>query len=42
VLASLYPAITVFLAVSILKEPIAWRQRIGLGLALAAVALIAI
>ena len=42
VLTSLYPAVTVLLAVSILSEPIGPRQRFGLVLALVAVALIAI
>lgn len=42
VLASLYPAITVLLAVWILSEPIGPRQRFGLVLALIAVGLIAL
>ena len=42
VLTSLYPAITVLLAVWILSEPIGLRQRLGLLLALFAVALIAV
>lgn len=42
VLTSLYPAITVLLAVWILSEPIGLRQRLGLLLALLAVAFIAI
>ena len=42
VLTSLYPAITVLLAVWILSEPIGLRQRLGLLLALLAVALIAV
>ena len=42
VLTSLYPAVTVLLAVWILSEPIGLRQRLGLLLALLAVALIAI
>ena len=42
VLTSLYPAITVLLAVGILSEPIGLRQRLGLLLALLAVALIAL
>ena len=42
VLTSLYPAVTVLLAVWILSEPIGARQKIGLVLGLVAVALIAI
>jgi uncharacterized membrane protein len=41
VLASLYPAITMLLAVVKLAEPIGGRQRLGLVMALVAVALIA-
>jgi drug/metabolite transporter (DMT)-like permease len=42
VLTSLYPAVTVLLAVWILSEPIGPRQKVGLVLALVAVALIAV
>jgi len=42
VLTSLYPAITVLLAVWILSEPIGPRQKVGLFLALVAIALIAL
>jgi len=42
VLTSLYPAITVLLAVWILSEPIGRRQKVGLVLALVAVTLIAV
>jgi drug/metabolite transporter (DMT)-like permease len=42
VLTSLYPAVTVLLAVWILSEPIGPRQKAGLVLALVAVALIAV
>jgi drug/metabolite transporter (DMT)-like permease len=42
VLTSLYPAVTVLLAVWILSEPIGRRQKVGLVLALVAVALIAV
>ncbi|HKY47943.1 MAG TPA: DMT family transporter [Acidimicrobiia bacterium] len=42
VLTSLYPAITVLMAVWILSEPIGRRQKVGLVLALVAVALIAV
>ena len=42
VLTSLYPAVTVLLAVWILSEPIGPRQKVGLGLALVAVMLIAL
>lgn len=42
VLTSLYPAVTVLLAVWILSEPIGRRQKAGLVLALVAVALIAV
>ena len=42
VLTSLYPAVTVLLAVWILSEPIGPRQRLGLALALVAVTLIAV
>lgn len=41
VLASLYPAMTVLLAVWILSEPIGHRQRLGLVVALVSIALIA-
>jgi drug/metabolite transporter (DMT)-like permease len=41
VLASLYPAITVLLAVWVLSEPIGRRQRLGLLVALVSIALIA-
>lgn len=42
VLTSLYPAVTVLLAVWILSEPIGPRQKLGLVLALVAVTLIAV
>lgn len=42
VLTSLYPAITVLLAVWILSEPIGRRQKVGLAMALVAVALISV
>jgi drug/metabolite transporter (DMT)-like permease len=42
VLTSLYPAVTVLLAVWVLAEPIGPRQKVGLVLALVAVALIAV
>jgi drug/metabolite transporter (DMT)-like permease len=41
VLASLYPIVTVLLAALILREPVAASQRVGVGLTLAGVALIA-
>jgi len=42
VLAALYPATTVLLAAAVLKEQIAARQAVGLVMALAAVALVAV
>jgi drug/metabolite transporter (DMT)-like permease len=42
VLTALYPAVPVLLGVTVLRECITWRQTAGLGLAGAAVGLIAL
>ena len=41
ILTSLYPVVTVLLALVVLREPVSWSHALGIGLALVAIVLIA-